>query len=46
MSETHLYPVPKVWSETAWINKERITQALVWPFAVVIFLIEFYKNLT
>jgi hypothetical protein len=29
----------------AWINKERITQALIWPFAVVIFLIEFYKNL-
>jgi len=28
-----------------WINKERITQALVWPFALVIFIIEFYKNL-
>ncbi|MBT3528537.1 acetate--CoA ligase [Porticoccaceae bacterium] len=23
MSETHLYPVPESWSETAWINKER-----------------------
>jgi hypothetical protein len=29
----------------AWINKERVTQALVWPFALVIFLIELYKNL-
>ena len=23
MSETHLYPVPEFWSETAWINKDR-----------------------
>jgi len=28
-----------------WINKERITQAIVWPFALTIFLIELYKNL-
>ena len=29
----------------SWENKERITQVLVWPLALTIFLIEFYKNL-
>jgi len=29
----------------SWVNKERITQVLVWPLALTIFLIEFYKNL-
>jgi hypothetical protein len=28
-----------------WTDRERITQLLIWPLALTIFLIELYKNL-